>query len=206
MNEISSRGMDEACALFLVDPTSGHALNMVREARKLKIMVRDGERDDLLEPVEALIQDSLKLQGAILTLESDPEILKRNILARVISAVFPLMNTLEDLRTFEQKDAYDMFLNGLSTVAEISTATQYLDGTRLAATARFESAMVEIENRMSGLVMEAGGDHLKQLSKLEDFLDSLRTLVLPTRQKPMIPFLLWLAVAVISYRRVKDRL
>ncbi len=206
MKEISSKGIDEAFAVFLVESTSGHALRMVREARKLKVMVRDGVRMDLLDPVEVLIQDCLNLHGAILTLESDPEIVKRNILARVISAVFPLMNTLEDLRTFDQKDAYDMFMNGLSTIAEISTATQYLDGTRLAATAHFESAMVEIENRMSELVMDTEGEDLEQLAELHGFLDSLRSLSLPTRQKPLIPFLLWLAIAVISYRKVKDRI
>jgi hypothetical protein len=206
MKEISSKGIDEACALFLMESTSGHAHNMVREARKLKITVRDGGREDLLDPVEVLIQDSLKLHSAILTLESDPEIVKRNILARVISAVFPLMNTLEDLRTFEQKDAYDMFMNGLSTIAEISTATQYLDGTRLAATAHFETAMVEIENRMSELVMDTEGDDLEQLAELHGFLDALRKMEIPTRQRPIIPFLLWMTVAVVSYRRVKDLL
>jgi hypothetical protein len=128
------------------------------------------------------------------------------MIARVITAIFPIMNSIEDIRNIAEKDVYDMLMNGLSTASEILTATQYLEGTRISARAHFERSLVGLEQRLSELLFEREGHVSKGLDTLEQFMDSLRKINVPPREMSFIPFLLWTMIVVLSYKQAKNLL
>ncbi len=196
--------VDEAVAIFLVSPSSANALSIIRKARRIQAVLSVYHDKEHVRIVKRFQEDAHKLHDSILTLETDPQIVKHNLLARVITAVFPVMNTLEDLRNIGDKDIYGMFMNGLSTVAEISTATQYLEGTRVIALAHFERAMVSIESRLSEIIMNGVEKVPDGLDALENFTDSLRNVDIPPRERPFLPFVLWTLILVISYRELRS--
>ncbi len=150
--------------------------------------------------------DCLMLYDSILTLESDPEIVKRNMIARAISGIFPLLNTIEEFKSMEDRSKWDLLMNGIGILAELAQATQYLEATRLAASAHSERALVKVEERLVELALNGAGDIDTKISAIQDFLDNVRRLNVPPREKPLITFLLWTFISVLSYRRLKDLL
>ena len=149
-------------------------------------------------------EDCIKLHDAALTLESDPEIVGRNLTARVISGIFPVLNAIEEFRSFEDQTVWDMILNSLGVVAEVATATQYLEATKLSASAHSEMALVEVEERLVRLAENTEGDMEEKIALIEDFLDEVRDLNIPPRKKPFVPFVLWLLITVVSYKQLQD--
>ncbi|MGA1872125.1 MAG: hypothetical protein ACMUHY_00500 [Thermoplasmatota archaeon] len=203
MAPTSSKGIDEAMARYLVQPSSTNALAMIRETRKL-IATRSGQEDELIDRAGVHLANCRELHGSLLTLESDPEIVKRNILARSISAIFPVLNTFEEIRTLEDKEPLEMLMNGLSILSELTQATQYLEATKLNARSNFERALVKVEDRLVELALETPGDPEEELATVERFIDSIRSIEMDPKERPFIPFLLWTFISVISYKRLKD--
>ena len=196
--------LDQAVALCLVEPSSFSALTMVREARKIAYLTKRGSDGPLAEEAEGFHSDCLMLHGSLLTLESDPEIIKRNMIARVISGIFPLLNTIEEYTSIEDGTPWDMLLNGMGILSEMAQATQYLEATRLSAIAHTERELVRVEERLVYLAMSSGGDLDGKVLEVHTFLDRVRELSVPPREKPLITFLLWSFISVLSYRRLKD--
>lgn len=200
----SSTGIDEAMAKVLIQPSSSNALIMVREARRLKVLAEVGNDQVLVDRADIHLKNCKELHTIILTLESDPEIVKRNILARAISGIFPILNTIEEIKSLEDQTPFDLLMNGLGIVSELAQATQYLEATRLSSLAKSESALIRVEERLVELTLETPGDPEKELKSVEDFMDSVRALKMNTRDRPFIPFILWIFISVISYKRLKD--
>ena len=128
----------------------------------------------------------------------------RNLTARVISGIFPVLNAIEEFRSFEDQTVWDMILNSLGVVAEVATATQYLEATKLSASAHSEMALVEVEERLVRLAENTEGDMEEKIALIEDFLDEVRDLNIPPRKKPFVPFVLWLLITVVSYKQLQD--
>ncbi len=206
MVEDAMVGLDRAVALCLVKPSSTATLDMVREARKVMFLNLETSDEDLMKEAKGFHSDCLMLHDSILTLESDPEIVKRNVIARVISGIFPLLNTIEEFRSMEDRTNWDLLMNGIGILAELSQATQYLEATRLIANAHSESALVRVEERLVVLARNSAGDIDSKISAIQDFLDNVRRLNLGPREKPLITFLMWTFISVLSYRRLKDAL
>ncbi len=204
MTEMDSEGMDRALAQFMMTSTSKNALRMVREARLIVIGVEASENVMVSDLASAHHNDCLKLHDACLTLEADPEIVGRNLTARVISGIFPVLNALEEFRSFEDRTVWDMVINSLGVIAEVATATQYLESTRLSANAHSERALVEIEERLVRIARNTERDLEEQISNIEEFMDEVRGLNINQRKKPIIPFMLWLLISVVSYKQLKD--
>jgi hypothetical protein len=198
------KGLDNALAQFMMTPTSGEALRMSREARNIRIRADAIEDEVLSRLAEEHYGDCLRLHDSILTLESDPEIVSRNLAARVISGVFPVLNAFEEFRSFEDKTVWDMVINSLGVLAEIATATQYLEATKLSSSAHAERALVEVEERLARMAENTGEDIEEKVSLVEDFLDEVRSLNLAPRKKPFVPFILWLLITVLSYKQLQD--
>lgn len=206
MSGVSSEGIDSSVARYLMKPGSRQALKMAREARLLEVAVSQRENDEVSELAREYRSDCLKVFDSALTLESDPEIVKRNLVARVISGVFPVLNSIEEFRSLEDRSFHDMLINSFGILAEIATATQYLESTKLSANAHFERALVDIEERLVEMSSHTEGDREEKIVSIEDFLDELRELKISTREKPFIPFLLWSMIAILSYRQLKSQL
>jgi hypothetical protein len=200
----SSTGIDEAMAKILIQPSSSNALDMVREARRLRVLAEKESHHDFAKKAEIHLKNCRELHGIILTLESDPEIVKRNILARTISGIFPLLNTIEEFKSLEDQTPFDIMMNGLGIISELAQATQYLEATRLSSIAKSESALIKVEDRLVELALETPGDPEKELKSVENFMDSVRALKMNPRDRPFIPFMLWIFITVISYKRLKD--
>ncbi len=199
-------GLDKAMALMMVDPGTMTVHSVIREARSLRTeahLENDGKMAALLD---GLHKDALSLHDSVVTLESDPEIVKRNMLARMITAVFPVINGIEGFRNFPQKSLWELFMSGLAIAAEISTGTQYLEAANLGATAHFERDLVKLEGRIIELAVEEGFDASSVSGPIEGYFDSLRKADIPSSQKPLVPFLFWLLISIVSYKRLKTDL
>ncbi len=206
MVEDVMEGLDRAVAICLVKPSSAAALTMVREARKVTLRPTVTSDEGLLEEAKGFHADCLMLHGSILMLESDPEIVKRNVIARAISGIFPILNTIEEFRSMEDRSHWDLLMDGIGILAELAQATQYLEATRMTANAHSESALITVEERLVVLARRGGGDIDSKISAIEDFLDDVRRLNLGPREKPLITFMMWTFISVLSYRRLKDLL
>lgn len=206
MVEDVMEGSDKAVAICLVKPSSTAALAMVREARKVMFHTSVTSDEDLLREAKGFHSDCLMLHESILMLESDPEIVKRNVIARVISGIFPVLNTIEEFRSMEDRTHWDLLMDGIGILAELSQATQYLEATKMTANAHSESALLRVEERLVVLARRGAGEIDSKISAIEDFLDDVRRLNLGPREKPMITFMMWTFISVLSYRRLKDLL
>jgi hypothetical protein len=193
--------LDEKMAVMLVEPSSMAALFFIRSVDLLRTSVKEA---DELELISVLHDDSMELHEVLLTLETDPEIVKKNMLARVISGVFPFLNSIEEFWSLEDKDLPDLLLDSIGVISEIATSTQYLEGTRLLAAAHFERNLVKVEERFVDIARSAGGDTRSKFHQIHSFLDDLRKLDIPSREKAFVPFLLWTIVIVLSYIKVKN--
>ncbi|MFW3146111.1 MAG: hypothetical protein ACMUIE_04790 [Thermoplasmatota archaeon] len=192
--------LDKAMAMMLITPSSKSTLDVVRAVSYLRAYASENGVTQL----EALHGDLLELHDVVLTLETDPEIVKKNMLARVMSAVFPFLNALEEFETLEDKTGLELLMDSLGIVSEIATATQYLEATRLSASAHLERSLVKVETRMTEMALAGVGEPGEKMVSVFKFMDDIRTIDIKNSQKPFIPLLLWISIVVISYKRVKE--
>ena len=192
--------LDKAMAMMLIAPSSKSTLDVVRAVSYMGCHA-EGKEKALLE---ALHGDLLELHDVVLTLETDPEILKRNLLARVMSGIFPFLNSLEEFETLEDKSNLELLMDGLGIVSEIATANQYLEASRLSTAAHFERSLVKVETRMTDMAAGSGVKHVEKMRSVFNFMDDIKGLDIKNSQKPFVPLLLWISIVVISYKRVKD--
>ncbi|MFO8050763.1 MAG: hypothetical protein R6V01_03595 [Thermoplasmatota archaeon] len=199
--EEAVKELDQKMAVLLLEPSSRTALSFIRAVDVLRTKA---EGIDETEALRSLHDDSMELEEVLLTLETDPEIVKRNLLARIISAVFPVLNSVEEFGSLEEKGIFEIFTDSLGIISEIATSTQYLEGTRLSAAAHLEADLVKVEARFVDLALVSGGDPAAKIVHIQSFMDHLRERDMPSKQKPFLPFLLWTVVLVLAYKKVKD--
>lgn len=196
------RGLDKAVASYLVTPGSSNALAIMREARRIELSC-SGISKDL---ATAHKKDARSLHDATLTLESDPEIVNRNMVARVISGFFPVLNSIEEFRSMEDRGLWDLVISGMGILSEIATSTQYLEATRISTKAHNERALLDIEDRLFYMSGSSGMDLTVTGPIIEGFLDEIRTIDIPIRMRPFVPFILWNMITILSYKQLKDEI
>jgi hypothetical protein len=201
----SSKGIDETMAKILVQPSSDNAVSLIREARRFKVLLGVKGNEDLAASADIHLKNCIELHHVILRLESVPEIVKRNILARAIAGIFPVLNTIEEFRSMEDKAPFDIIMNAMGVVSELAQATQYLEATRLSSLAKSEEALIHVEQRLVELALETPGDPEVELNSVEQFIDSVRGLQMNPRDRPFVPFMLWVFISIISYKRLKEQ-
>ncbi|MEA3559140.1 MAG: hypothetical protein U9R75_07805 [Candidatus Thermoplasmatota archaeon] len=199
--EKDQKKLDEKMAVMLLEPSSKTTLAFIRSVDLLRASTN---ADDLNEPIRALHDDAMALHDVVLTLETDPEIVERNILARVISGVFPFLNSVEEFQSMEDQGLSDLILNSIGVISEIATSTQYLEATRILASAHFERNLVKVEERFVDIALSAGGDTRSKVRNIHSFMDELHKLDIPNREKAFLPFLLRTSVVSLSYQKVKN--
>lgn len=192
--------LDQAVALMLIKPSSGTTLEVVRAVSRMKGRA-DADERAVLDPFHG---DLLELHDVVLTLETDPEIVKKNMLARVMSGVFPFLNSLEEFETMEDRSNLELLMDSLGIASEIATATQYLEATRLSASAHLERSLMKVEARMTEMALAYGGGPGKKMDSIFKFMDDIRGMDIKNSQKPFVPLLLWMVIVVISYKKVRD--
>jgi hypothetical protein len=189
--------LDRAMALVLASPSSENVRRLMREIRLERADVSD---IDAVRASEDLHSDCKGLHRAALALESDPETVERNTMARVLSGIAPVVDAFQEVRTFRQKDAIELFSDVVQILAEVGTASQYLAGAKLQTEAHFSESLVQLEERLSDIVEANGTDVREGLLAVSSFVDSVRKIDLPLEAKPFVPFILWALLVTADYK------
>src|SRR5512137_326748 len=134
--------LDTAMALVLASPSSVNVRRLIREVRLERASLSDVGS---VHASEDLQQDCMMLHRSALVLESDPEIVERNTMARVLSGIAPVVDAFQEVRTFHQKNAVEIFSDVVQILAEVETASQYLAGARLQTESHFSESMLLLE-------------------------------------------------------------
>jgi len=184
--------------MFLVSPSSRSALEICRKARHMRV-----DRNKM-ELVDNLYSDSRELYRSALFLESDPEIVRRNTLARVLAGISPFLDTWEEFVSLEDRTVNEIGLNLLRIVSDLSSASQYLETARINTDLHFKEHLFSIEERMVRMVQDSGMDVTERTLLVGTFIDNIRDKTVDPYQKPVIIFSLWTILCVISYRTLKD--
>jgi len=188
---------------LLVSPSSDAVLRLMREARKgsaSSMMAGEVERAQSLAP---LIADCSELYRAALSLESDPEIVSRNTIARLLGSLSPFLLSVQDIRSLKDKGPLEVLMTFMTTAAEFASASQYLASSQLATEAHFRENLLEVEERFMDMAQTSDDGTLEAIEAVESFMDSVRSMDVPAEVKPFIPFLLWTLIVVLDYRICK---
>ena len=198
---MDTEALDKAVALFLMRPSSATALGVAREARKLSIRI-DGPDGRL----DGLTKDASDLFRSALIMEADPEIVKRNTLARVLAGLGPFLSAWEEVKTLEDRTWDEILISAGSVVSEVASSTQYLESARLTTHLHFREELYGIEDRMVKIAAEHGGDLERKIGRVEDFIDGIVRDTEDPKEKPVVLFSLRTVIMVISYRLVKENI
>ncbi len=192
--------MDRAMALVLATPSSEAVTRLMREVRLERADLSD---IDSIRLSQDLYTDCSRLYKAALALESDPEIVQRNTMARVLSGIAPVLDAFQEVRTFKQKDTMELISDAVQILAEVGTASQYLASAELSTEAHFRENMLHLEERLTDLI-EAGGKDVKEgMRAVHSVMDSIRGSDLTLESKPFVPFILWTLMVMADYRHYR---
>jgi hypothetical protein len=177
-------------------------MRLMREIRLERPDLPDIEAHRLSE---AFHSDSSRLYKAALALESDPEIVERNTMARVLSGIAPVLDAFQEVRNFRQKGAMEILSDVVQILAEVGTASQYLTSAELSTEAHFRENLLLLEERLYDLIEEEGGDVKEGMRAVSDVMDSIRSIEMPLEAKPFVPFILWTLMVMADYKMYRAR-
>ena len=197
--------LDKAMAIFLLQPSSPASLALVRVARSIKMIMKCMGRPDDQGFVEALYEDAKSLHQTVIVLESDPEAVRMNSLARILTGIGPSLNIAANLRSRGKEAASDILKEIASMILEVGAATQYLDSTRLSAKVHFEQELLELEECLIQRLEPLIGDPFDRAEKVAEFCDGLRSVNKETEEKVLTLFIMRIFIAILSYKSVKGQ-
>ena len=198
---METEALDKAVALFLMRPSSHNALEIVRATRRISLL-----EDDHGPNIQGLMRDASALYRSAIIMESDPEIIKRNTLARVLAGLGPVLSGWEEIKTLEDRRWDEILMSVGSVVSEVASSTQYLETARLTTRLHFKEELFGIEERMIRLAREHGGADKEKLGSIEGYIDGIMEKVDVPREKPLLVFSLATVIMVISYRLYKENI
>ena len=194
-----TKELNEAMAAALTDPSSGEILDLMREIRRDRVRHMASGNIAIAQNTSSFYSDCANLYKNALFLESDPEIVTRNTLARVLAGIGPFIQAFEEIRTLEDKDVWELMTDAGSIIAEIASASQYLESVKLTTQAHYKENLLEVEERMMEMA-ENSMDPLGSMARVSSIMDSISSLDIPSQSKPFIPFVLWMLLVIIDYR------
>jgi len=194
-----SMDLDRAMAVALTEPSSGSILSLMREIRSDRAKKLQAGDIAAAQSASALYTDCSHLYKSALVLESDPEIVSRNTLARVLAGISPFIQAIEEVKSLHQKSFWDLLLEAGSIITEVASASQYLESAKLATEAHFKDSLLPLEERMAEMAEETS-DPLGNMEKVSSFMDSVSGLEIPVEAKPFVPFVLWMILVIIDYK------
>jgi hypothetical protein len=199
------KDLDEAMAVLLADLNSSRILQCARQARRLSILL--AREPHAARPlVEGLTGDLGRLHGAVLVLERDPEVIRRNTLAAVLMSLSPLVVGVQDLVSSPDFAWWKVGVEGLVLGLEVMGTTQYLEAAKLISGTEYERSLWELEERVMEWVAaraEPGQLAARQRS-IADFFDGLKGDQYRSEQRPAVYFILCLLVTLVSYSLVRQ--
>ncbi len=196
--------LDEAMAIMLAGLNSANILRCARQARQVSFLLAF-ETNESQRLVEGLTNDLSRLYRAVLVLERDPEVIRRNALAAVLMTLSPLLVGLQDLFSSPDFPVWKVGMDGLVLGLEVIGTTQYLEAAKLISGTEYECGLWELEGRaMEWLAGRSEPNNLAQRQQsLSAFFDGLRADTYRPAQRPAVYFILCLILAVISYSMVQ---
>ena len=118
------REMDEAVALMLVQTDSRNILISTRRTLAFAMVIKNQDKMDPLWPVaQDVSRDLGRLYDAALTMEKDPEVIKKNALARIMSTLAPLIVGFQDFISSPGLPLWKLGTEGLVLITEVTGST-----------------------------------------------------------------------------------
>ena len=204
-SEKAQKDLDNAVALLLVGPSSDTALGLVRACRRSRAEA-EGAGNGKHEVYDELYRDSRALHHAVILLESDPEIINRNSLARILTGIEPVVKNLNNLKNAlspENRNAAGILSTIISVSLEIGAATQYIESAKLNANVHFEEGMIDIEERLVLLMSDMVRDPDERVERASVFCDDIRMAVDTPEGRAAVLFILWTLILIVSYGKAK---
>jgi len=205
MKHSAAQNLNQAMAVMLVDLNSAHILDSARKARLLSDLLTL-ETNKARPMVEGLAGDLGRLYKAVLVLERDPEVIRRNSLAMVLMSLSPLTVGLQDLLSSPDFPLWKIGMEALVLALEVTGTTQYLEAAKLIAGTEYECGLWELEGRTLELI--AGRSDAARLpaqqQSVAEFFDSLRGEKYRAEQRPAVYFVLCLLLSLVSYSLVRN--
>jgi hypothetical protein len=202
--------MDEAVALMLVDTNSRKILVAARKTLAFAMVVKNRDKLDPMWPkIEDVSKDLGRLYDAALTMEKDPEVIRKNALARIMSTLSPLIVGFQDYISSPGLPMWKLGTEGLVLVTEVIGATQYLEAARLISATEYERDLWELEMRATDIIDErtdVPGEVKENMERICEFFDEFRGPEYPIESKPTTYFVLALIIFVIAYYDLKAKL
>ena len=196
--------LDEMMALLLVRPTSTTALSFLRAVRSIQFNQSSSRSRDAEVIVQRLYGDARNLHHIMLLLETDPEIIRRNSLARILVGAEQILDGLKDLHSSDKLSSVNILEKIPGIVLNIGSATQYLNAAKLNEKLNFEEELVNTEERLISILEFNITDHSERSKFVVEICDRIRSMKISPGHKAAILFIFWLFIALISYRRVKE--
>ncbi len=196
--------LDEAVAVMLAELNSANILRCARQARQVSIVLAM-EANESQRLVEGLTSDLSRLYRAVLVLERDPEVIRRNALAAVLMTLSPLLVGVQDLVSSPDFPLWKVGVEGLVLGLEVMGTTQYLEAAKLISGTEYECGLWELEGRaMEWIAGRSDPDNLAQRQQsLSTFFDGLKADKYRPEQRPAVFFILCLILAIVSYSMVQ---
>ena len=199
--------LDAAIALMLANLNSRNILNANRSAMLLEDTLRL-KKDPGYEVVEGLGSDLGRLYKAALTMERDPEVIRRNTLATILMSLSPMLVGVQDLIDTPGFPMWKIGMEGLVLTMEVLGSSQYLEAAKLISASDYELSLWEAERRVGELLVQRVGteqDLAKDHAMVSEFFDNLRGDAFPHEQRPAIFFFVSLIIGIISYSLLKAK-
>lgn len=200
-------GLDAAIALMLADLNSRSILKANRASMLLEDTLRL-RKDPGYEAVEGLTSDLSRLYEAALTMERDPEVIRRNTLASILMTLSPMLVGVQDLLDTPGFPMWKIGMEGLVLTMEVLGSTQYLEAAKLISASNYERSLWEAERRVGDIIVSRGGsaeDLARDHAMAAEFFDNLRGDRYPHEQRPAIFFFVSLIIVIISYSIIKKK-
>ena len=207
MTRDAANDLNLSMAIMLADLNSANILNCARHARLLSTLapLRDHESGHLMKD---LTGDLSRLYRAVLVMERDPEVIRRNTLAAVLMSLSPVVVGVQDLLSTPDFPLWKIGMETLVLGLEVMGTTQYLEAAKLISSTEYECSLWDLECRAMQLAEGRGGaiDLVRQQRLVAEFFDSLRGDKYSHEQRPAVHFLLCLILSIISYSIAKRKL
>lgn len=194
-----SDDLDRAMAKMLLETSSSSILDLARAARIERARMMDEGNVSKAQRLSLLYNDCVHLYGCALDLESDPEIVRRNSIARLLNTISPVLLSIQDIRSLEKRGPIDAISTVISTLSDFASASQYLASSKLITEAHYRENMMEMEERLAEHIEASGEDVKERLMALSKMMDDLLQEDLPVVSKPFVPLLIWTLIVVMSY-------
>ncbi|MDG6225254.1 MAG: hypothetical protein QCI82_07045 [Candidatus Thermoplasmatota archaeon] len=194
-----SGDLDRAMAAMLMDMGSGSILDLIRVARLERARMMDAGEVQKAQDLTILVNDSVHLYRCALDLESDPEVVRRNSIARLLNTISPVLLSVQDIKSFKERGPLDAISTVISTLSDFASASQYLASSKLITEAHYRENMMEVEERLAEHIEASAEDVMERLSALSKLMDDLLLGDIPVVSKPFVPLLIWTLIVVMSY-------